>query len=213
VDSKHFNTINCRSCNKSWQSENRSPPAGNYSSECGDCSRTRRIDKFSKICPPLYQATEVGRLPQRQLGLAMAWQYGPRGLILLGETGVGKTRAAWMLLKRVLVEDKKEHAFLWFDAIGFGHAIAKHYRLEDAEDWLARVAAIPLLFFDDLGKLKLTERAEVELFGVIEKRCAAELPLIVTTNDTGDSLAARMTDIRGPAMIRRLREFCEPIHF
>src|SRR3989337_716532 len=88
VDSKHFNTINCRSCNKSWQSENRSPPAGNYSSECGDCSRTRRIDKFSKICPPLYQATEVGRLPQRQLGLAMAWQYGPRGLILLGETGV-----------------------------------------------------------------------------------------------------------------------------
>lgn len=213
MDSKHFNTINCRTCNKSWQQESRSAFAGNYSSECSDCARIRRTEKFTKACPPLYQSTDVGRLPQRQLGLALAWQYGPRGLILLGETGVGKTRVAWTLLRRVLIEDKKEHTFMWFDAIAFGHKIALHYRSEDAEAWLDRVATIPLLFFDDLGKLKLTERAEVELFGVIEGRCAAGLPLIVTTNDTGDSLAARMTDNRGPAMIRRLREFCEPIQF
>jgi DNA replication protein DnaC len=186
---------------------------GNYSAECADCGRARRAAKFLTICPPLYQKTEASRLPAAQLTKAMEWQYSPRGLILLGETGKGKSRVAWTLLKRVLVEDKKELSFMWFDAIGFGHDIAKHYRDEDAEAWLDKVAACQLVFFDDLGKLKLTERAEVELFGVIERRCAAELPLIVTTNDTGDSLAARMTDNRGPAMIRRLREFCEPIQF
>lgn len=143
----------------------------------------------------------------------MKWTYGSRGLILLGETGKGKTRVAWTLLRRLLVEDWPERGFLWFDCIGFGHQIARHYKEENAEKWLEDVAVCDLLFFDDLGKLKLTERAEVELFGLIERRCAAELPIIVTTNDTGDSLAARMSDNRGPAMIRRLREFCDPIQF
>ena len=138
---------------------------------------------------------------------------GARGLILLGETGRGKTRVAWLVLREVLTSSKRPILFKWFDAISFGHEIARHYREEDAEDWLGKVATADLVFFDDLGKLKMTERAEVELFGVIERRCAAELPVIVTTNDTGDSLASRMTDNRGPALIRRLREFCDPIQF
>jgi DNA replication protein DnaC len=212
ADSKRFNKIQCKSCNKEWQQETRSCITGSYSGECTDCARIRRTEKFSKICPPLYQKTEVDRLPANQLTKALQWQYGPRGLILLGETGKGKSRVAWTLLKRVLTEDR-ERDFMWFDSISFGHQIALHYRSEDAEVWLDKVAECPILFFDDLGKLKLTERAEVELFGLIERRCASELPLIVTTNDTGDSLAARMTDNRGPAMIRRLREFCDPIQF
>lgn len=118
-----------------------------------------------------------------------------------------------MLLKRLLIEDGYARHFYWFDSISFGHEIAKHYRDEDAEDWLDSVAKKPLLFFDDLGKLKMTERAEVELFGLIDRRCSNELPIIATTNDTGDTLASRMTDNRGPALIRRLREFCTPIQF
>lgn len=132
---------------------------------------------------------------------------------MLGDTGSGKTRIAWTLLKRLIISAKKDLSFEWFDAIGFGHAISKHYRDEDAEHWLEELGKKDLVFFDDLGKLKLTERAETELFGLIERRCAAELPIIATTNDTGDSLAARMTENRGPAMIRRLREFCQIIQF
>lgn len=211
--SKNFDTINCRSCNASWQKETRSSITGTYSGECPDCSKIRRENKFNEICPSLYQKSDISRLPAQQLTKALDWKYGPRGMILLGDTGKGKSRVAWTLLRRVLVEDRQEVGFMWFDAISFGHKIALHYREEDAEQWLDKVAVCPLVFFDDLGKLKLTERAEVELFGVIERRCASELPIIVTTNDTGDSLAARMTDNRGPAMIRRLREFCEPIQF
>ena len=208
-----LDTIYCETCREEWTIPSRGGLFDRYAGECSECAREKRETAFNAICPPLYQRTDKARLPQDQLKIAMSWQYGPRGLILLGDTGKGKTRVAWALLKRILVDDNKGMRLTWFDSIGFGHEIAKHYRTEDAESWLGRLAKAPLVFFDDLGKLKLTERAEVELFGLIERRCAAELPIIVTTNDTGDSLAARMTDNRGPALIRRLREFCEPIQF
>lgn len=181
--------------------------------ECGECEFKRREIRFLSQCPPLYQASDESRLPRAQMAEAMRWEYNPRGVVFMGDTGKGKSRIAWRMLKRILCEDKQERGFMWFDCIAFGHDIARHYHLEDAETWLDKVAAIPLLFFDDLGKLKLTERAETELFGVIERRCAAQLPIIATTNDTGDSLAARMTENRGPALIRRLREFCDIITF
>jgi len=163
------------------------------------------------MCPELYQNSDPDRLPAGQLKSVLDWEYGPSGLILMGDTGAGKTRLAWLLLRRLLVHDKMEPRLTWFDAVGFGHEISRHYRNEDAEDWLEEVAGVDLLFFDDLGKLKLTERAETELFGLVERRCAARLPIIATTNDTGDSLGGRMTDHRGPALIRRLRDFCRII--
>lgn len=202
-------------CGKEWERPATSGEKRGYRyyQECWECGLHRRTERFTKTCPSLYQKTDATRLPVAQLKKALAWKYSGRGLILLGETGVGKTRVAWTLLRRVLIEDHVNLGFAWFDGVQFGHDIGTHYRADDAEDWLERTAKTALLFFDDLGKLKLTERAETELFGLIERRCANELPIIVTTNDTGDSLAARMTDNRGPALVRRLREFCEPIQF
>lgn len=213
VVSKIEITLTCPKCGRDRVvlSDKHSP--GRYASECRECEQARREQRFVRTCPPLYQESDVARLPQHKLRQALAWQYGPQGLILIGETGVCKTRIAWQLIRRVLVNDKREVSFTWFDAVGFGHELAKHYHQEDAETWLEKITATELMFFDDLGKLKLTERAETELFGLIERRCAACLPMIVTTNDTGDSLAARMTENRGPAMIRRLREFCSTITF
>lgn len=212
----------CYGCNREWnrKSKEGERATGDMNTTmCGDCAMKKREAVFATTCPSLYQKTDTSKLPQEQLKKAMDWKYGSRGLILLGDTGKGKSRVAWSLLKRLLVDDKPlpdsrtSQNFVWFDATSFGHEIIRSYRDETADLWLDKVCTCPLVFFDDLGKLKLTERAEVELFGVIERRCASELPIIVTTNDTGDSLAARMSDNRGPAMIRRLREFCEPIQF
>lgn len=213
--SEYYDENRCIKCGAVWKERTKlGDRPGERSGVCADCAKLRRVEKFGNdICPKLYQKSDESRLPQKQLQQAMAWRYGPRGLILLGDTGLGKSRVAWTLLKRILVDDMPDRSFAWFDCIGFGHSISKHYKDEDAEEWLENLSAIDLVFMDDLGKLKLTERAEVELFGLIERRCANRLPMIVTTNDTGDSLASRMTDNRGPALIRRLREFCDPIQF
>lgn len=177
---------------------------------CGKC----REKKFKTLwCPPLYWDTNEGLLPKTQFALAKEWRLNPIGLMLVGPSGSGKTRVAWQVLRRVLVDDVFTPTFGWFDCVSFGHHLARHYREDDAENWLDRVANHELLFFDDLGKMKLTERAEAELFGVIERRCAYKRPTIVTTNETGETLAARMTDDRGPALIRRLREFSKVIVF
>ncbi len=205
-------TRTCRSC-RVIKATKEEVVFGPYCDWCRECGKSHRLTKFNSVCPNLYQKTDPARLPQNQLACILAWKYGPKGMILLGETGLGKSRCAWQLIRRIMVEDEESVKIKWFDCVGFGHELSKHYHEEDAEEWLEDLATCPLVFFDDLGKLKLTERAEVELFGVIERRCSNELPIIATTNDTGDSLAARMTDNRGPAMIRRLREFCQPIQF
>lgn len=180
---------------------------------CKTCEHSDRVEMFSSYCPPLYRENDLARLPARQYRQAMEWQFSSKGLLLMGDSGTGKTRVAWALLRRILIEDSKRYSFAWFDCVSFGHSISKRYREDTAEEWLEEMSQKYILFFDDLGKLKLTERAEAELFGLIERRCANQLPIIATTNDTGDSLASRMTDNRGPAMIRRLREFCDVIAF
>lgn len=212
--SERKNKYHCPTCDKRWELPTRYLCIGDFSCECSACAKARRDALFcERICPKLYLDTDIARLPQKEFTQVMQWELGPRGLLLLGETGKGKTRVAWQAIRKVFSQGKEDISFRWFDCVGFGHELAKHYRTEDAEEWLENTASVDLVFFDDLGKLKLTERAEVELFGMVERRFAAMLPIIVTTNDTGDTLAARMTDNRGPALIRRLREFCDAIQF
>lgn len=178
---------------------------------CSTCFTKRQMAAFQKLCPPLYIDTDIARLPN-QYAQVMAWQFGSHGLLLTGNTGTCKTRCAWMLVKKMMLEGRNVSVF---DCVSFGHEISLRFRTEDGdpEKWLEKMSRRDLVFFDDLGKLKLTDRAEAELFGVIERRCANKLPLIATTNDTGTTLADRMTDNRGPAMIRRLREFCSVVQF
>lgn len=204
----------CTDCRKTVDVVSRDHmPGGFYTFVCRECKAVRRAKEFDKTCPKLYLETDTSRLPQAQLAAAMKWQYGPRGLLLTGDTGKGKTRIAWALMRRVMVDDIPQRQVRWFDCIKFGHEIVSRYQDENAESWLDGLAVCEIIFFDDFGKLKLTERAEVELFGLIERRCANMLPTIITTNDTGDSLAGRMTENRGPAMVRRLRDFSDVIDF
>jgi DNA replication protein DnaC len=75
------------------------------------------------------------------------------------------------------------------------------------------LARAEVLFFDDLGKVPLTERVEAEFFALIERRMARQLPITVTSNMTGDDLAAKASTDRGRPLIRRLREFCRVVVF
>jgi hypothetical protein len=169
-------------------------------------------ERWLQLCPILYQRTDPARLPQTQLPEVLAWQYGPEGLLLVGPTGTYKTRTAYLLLKRlVLDEGRRVEAF---DGLAFDHECVRRFRDEgDGEEWADGLAHVDVVFFDDIGKGCFTPRVEAEMFGLIERRAANGLPIIATTNMTGADLAAKVTEDRGAPLIRRLREFCKCVTF
>jgi hypothetical protein len=165
---------------------------------------------WDAICPPLYQDTDESRLPSEPFGKVMAWEYGAAGLLLVGGSGLGKTRCIYRLLYRLLQEERSIRAF---DATKFAHDCARHFGDGSGERWISELCAVDAVLLDDLGKAKMTERVEAELFGLVEKRAANFKPLLVTTNFTGQLLLQKLSEGTGPALVRRLRDFCITINF
>lgn len=174
-----------------------------------------REERYRKLCPPLYQHTDPARLPQDKHRQLSQWKYGPKGLALVGPTGTSKTRCAWQLLRRVILEGRTVRPF---DGIGWGMAVSAAFGTpSETEQWLDRVCKVDVLFIDDLFKAKMTEAQELAAYGVFERRASMMLPIIVTMNSTGQMILDRMTDQgradRGEPLIRRIREFCDVISF
>ena len=226
-------TETCRKCGKSFEFEPVDFFAGRplfqpkYCSPCVEimsaerqieieaqyvAERKQRIEsEWARICPPLYNDTDVSLLPANAHNRVMAWKYGPTGLILHGETGRCKTRSMYQLLKRLHFEDKKKIQV--FNAVSFSHEVNRRFFDGTGEEWIARLCQVDVVFMDDLGKCRLTERGEAELFGLIEQRTANLKPILATTNFIGESLSEKLTDDRGLPLVRRLREFCQAVSF
>ena len=204
-------------CGKEWSDARKATsPDYVYSEECQTCKTVRLTRQFNELIPQVFANTDPLRLPQPQLNQALAWKYarGGRGLILTGETGRGKTRTIWLRLRKLIIDENFEpRNFTWFKDITFGQELGIRYRNNTAEEWLQGLTKVPLLFIDDIGKMKLTDRAESELFGLIDIRCENGKPTIFTTNEIGETMKEMMTDGRGAPLVRRLREFCEQIKF
>lgn len=202
-------TIRCQRCN----AERYVPGEGRTGLEiCKPCKTSDSEALYLKLCPEEYQDTDPARLPLAQYEKAMQWKMNPKGLLLTGVTGKGKTRIVWKLIEK-LIKENHLRGLQVFSSTGFGHELGKAYKNEVAEEWIESIWKAPLVVFDDLGKSKFTDRVETELFGVIDYRTSHKLPIIATTNDTGQSLSDRMSDNRAEPLIRRLREFCEVISF
>ena len=177
--------------------------------------RDMRESNFRQLCPPLYQQTDPARLPQKHLAAVTAWKYGPKGLLLVGPTGTGKTRCAWQLLRRLILSGRRVRAF---DGLGWAVAVSEAFgKPDETESWLDHVCTADVLFIDDLFKGKMTEAQELAAIGVFERRTNHLLPVIVTMNSTGRMILDRMTEQgradRGEPLIRRMGEFCEVIRF
>ena len=173
-----------------------------------------RLSNFEQICPALYINTdpEHPTFPREMLAKVLAWKYGPRGLVIRGDSRKGKSRCVWQLIKRLVMEGRKvegmtssEFARRSSAAWATGH--------EAVSEWVNTASKAEILFIDDLGKFKLTERVEADLFDIIENRVANLRPIIITTNFTGDLLEKSFSETFAVPLVSRLREFCEPIHF
>lgn len=194
----------CPDCRGTWDA----PLKGWH--VCPVCQTARAERRFERICPHEYAITDESRLPQEQWEAVKIWKPSNRGLLLRGATRAGKTRCAWMLIKRLA---KAGVRTLAFSPLGFHNELVRKQLDGEGKDFIDKCGRADLVFLDDIGKGKMTENVEAFLFELIEVRTSSGLPTIATTNDSGDSLQSRMSSPRALPFLARIREFFEIITF
>ena len=172
-----------------------------------------RNEEWRRICPPLYRETDLARLPMPPeiITRVLNWKGGPKGLSLVGKTKGGKTRIMFMLLEQLHQEGRSITVITGKEFERYVHRMFE--KDNDARDMIRKVQRAEILFIDDIGKEKYTERVESEFYDLIEKRTSHLRPTIWTANTNGIGLGAMMSPDRGAPILRRLREFTEIISY
>jgi DNA replication protein DnaC len=186
--------------------------------EYKECKRQRDLSarraSWKSLCPPEYRNTISEQLPNGpKFEEVQKWQYGPKGLLLVGPTRRGKTRSAWKLLERLHFDEHRK--IVAFSPMDLKLAVANAWRdTETAEDWIDTLRDVDVLFLDDLDTIKFTEAVEETIYDVFEFRPTHGNPVIATVNRTGRELAARMNASgRGAKIVERMREYCHVVNF
>ncbi len=170
---------------------------------------------FDGICPPLYRDTDLARIYAPFAEIAKTYHYSPTGVFLEGPPGTGKTRAAWHILRRMIEAGKSCYGLT---STQFAKAASDQWHSDpedkgDALQTMSRCRRAAVLLIDDLGKQKMTERGETELYDVLEHRTTNLQPTIVTTNANGAQLAKMLSEDRRQPIMRRIRDFSQFIKF
>lgn len=208
---------------------------------CGDCSEARlllesqakerarrkvRGREWCVACPPDYRSTDWRRvgLSKACVDLALNWRPGTaqHSLCIHGETGLGKTRAAFAILSRfheVGWSVYALHAGDAWDKLPEVRGLASAARLQydddtkvaqGARECLRRARVAQILLLDDIGKERagsdglLSEAVSEAFFSLVEFRLAHQMPTIWTCNSDADTLLARFGEDRGRPLMRRL---------
>lgn len=180
-------------------------------------------DVIKKNILPIYRNTTEAELRANLVNPAvldkvLSWKMGAQGLALIGRTGCGKTRSLALLLKRLISVDLVgiESSLMVYYAGELERAIMESFgnKAKSYAELMRRLETCGLLVIDDFGKEKFTERYEVSVFQIFEKRTANQLPIIFTTNYKGKSLKARFSDQNNyEPFSRRLNEFFDRVVF
>src|SRR5260370_3109189 len=174
---------------------------------------------WERLGPELYQRTDIARLGDelRRRGYdarwaqdVLGWQYGSQGLVLSGPTGIGKSRLMWALLRRLL--DQEHLAAVFLNAVRFRTGLQAAARDGATEEFVPRFVRADVLYWDDLGQTHLTGAASEMLLHLVEERTCAGMPILVTTQYSGEGMDAQIERKEmGQAIRRRLNEFCKVV--
>ena len=180
-------------------------------------------DVIESNIPPIYRNTDEARLRENLvnpdvLDKVLSWRMGSQGMAIIGRTGCGKTRAIALLLKRLISVDLVgvSTSLMVYYAGELERAIMGSFsnKAKSYDDLMRKLETCGLLVIDDFGKEKFTERYEVSVFQIFEKRAANLKPTIFTTNYKGETLKARFSDQNNyEPFSRRLNEFCDRVVF
>lgn len=169
-----------------------------------------RLDSFWNMIPEEFKNTDLSRVPnpsKAKEALQHDWTSG-RSMLIYGVSGSAKTRVAILCLEQAI---KQGRTVEFVDEFRL-HAIAlKPY---DNDDWIKRACYAGVIVLDDLGNQPITEAVEFVVWQIIKTRKNKLLPIIITTQYSGNSLLDRFrSHERGHAIMRRLKESCVDINF
>lgn len=167
-----------------------------------------RAEDWKKICPleyrkPLDWSKRNCKRPIYQA--VMNWPFGAKGLLILGRTGLCKTRFAYKLLEREFLVGRKIMAYHHSDLRLKSSMLAKE-DMKQLERFMDLLIKAEILLVDDLGKGNLTPASEEAFAYMIDGRYRANRPCVFTTNDVMDQLAQRFSDEYRDAVMRRIVE-------
>lgn len=189
------------------------------------------VDEWPNFCPEVYRNTDTQRLigdgKARMITLGkkpmsiedfLAIPYSAQGLNLIGPVRQGKTRLMFKLLEGYFRQGKY---FRYIYAPSFSDELAAKWSdsPKQANEWVKGFIRTGIWFLDDLGKGRLTERAQSTILRIVEERTNSGKPCHITGNASGAELARKMTgddaemSEYAEPLIERIREFCLSIRF
>lgn len=164
---------------------------------------------------PLYRNNDIERIKSHlekpeKVDRILNWRMGNRGLAIMGSTGCGKTRLLTELLKKLIKEDLVgiTSTLEVFYAGELERAILESFKTSaQYARLMTHLENCDLLVIDDFGKERFTERFELSVFQIFEKRMAMMKPTIFTTNYKGEEFKARFSDAQNyEPLSRRINE-------
>jgi DNA replication protein DnaC len=167
------------------------------------------LARFKQMIPPIYLDTIPERITDLLRIPAEMWEFNPMGMGMIGTSGKGKTRASVLLLERMHDEGRTTFFISATDlALNSANQFADNPATKEiAKSILTMCRSAEVLVLDDLGKGRMTDRSESELYDLLEYRTSRKLPTIWTSNSDARGLIAMFSKDRGDAIIRRLAEF------
>ncbi len=220
-----------------WRIVDREGVSGAERCTCVPATRARRVEGNAGI-PPLYQNASFENFSLRK-GLpaidSLSWQVtqvrnfasnfpvanSKPGLLLIGNTGTGKTHLAVAALRRILA---KGFEGIFYDYQNLLDRIRAGFDSNSgaSEKEAYRFAMeTPVLLLDDLGAHRVLEWIQDTVTAILTYRCNHNLPLIATTNlperaatrnpDGTSDYGRTLADVLGERAHSRLFEMCNVV--
>lgn len=176
----------------------------------------RRFERFKDRCPKGMFYFDRDRFPSElaRHDRVINADVAKSGVLIHGRTGVGKSRSIWQLAQRLVVKDGLKVEIL--EDRAFGRLIERSFNESGSghDQLIRRFQYCDVLIIDDIGKARLTDRVESDLFDIVDHRYSEEKPMCFTTQFTGEPLRNRFgCKETGAAIVRRIIETTEAIYF
>lgn len=174
--------------------------------------RNERESEFRQICPSEFHVTDIHdkRINGKAIEEVLKWKLGSKGLLIHGPTRTGKTRAVWMLLRE---QFNRRNGFIWMTAADFCERSSDAAGKGESSEFTDSLLLPSILFIDDVGKGRMTERNAGAFFNVLDKRFNNRKPVIMTMNMSGAELEKRFDGDMAKPLLSRIQEFCDTIQF